>query len=104
MAEAKKIGVRFKQHSGIYFSGDQAGFPEAEAKELVARGIADLYDPLADVAEVVVEEKVPATLEELIAEVKAAGYSDEAAAKIGQDRFDGVYGEESKFLGVEVDY
>jgi hypothetical protein len=44
--EPKKIGVRFKQHYDIYFSGDQAGFTEALAKDLVDRGIADYHDPL----------------------------------------------------------
>ncbi|MCU1285928.1 MAG: hypothetical protein JWO13_2278 [Acidobacteriales bacterium] len=107
MEAPKLVGVRFIGHYSIYFSGDQAGFPQEEAKKLVELGVAQYFDPTAE-PELAEQEpaaqRVPATLEELEAEVKAAGYSDDAAKKIAQDRFDGVYGEAGKFLGANVEY
>jgi hypothetical protein len=94
--------VRFTSHYGIYNSGESAEFDNAEAQRLIDAGVAEPHGSVQAPTE---PEKVPATVDELIAEVKAAGYSDEAAKRIAVERFEGKYGEEARYLDVkDVEY
>jgi hypothetical protein len=73
-------------------SGNEAGvvkdLPQIEAEVAISTGYAKpVYEG-------------PASIEELKEEVKAAGYSDEAAQKIAEDRAAGVYGEGAKVVGL----
>jgi hypothetical protein len=99
-----KVTVRFTRHFEIYNSGEAADFAAERAQQLVNQGVATLFDPTAEETKQEVPPPTPATLEELEAEVKAAGYADEAAKAIAQKRFDGVYGEEARFVGAVVEY
>jgi hypothetical protein len=82
--------VQFLHHHGSYNGGEVAGFPDAEASELVKQGVAVLH-PRAS-------QRVPATLEELETEVLSRGYGKKAAKQIAQERFDGVFGDGSRYL------
>lgn len=44
---AKIISVKFVRHSAPYMPGEVAGFPEEQAKDLHARGIAFMEGPVA---------------------------------------------------------
>lgn len=80
--------VYFLRPYTLYNSGEVAGFPEAEAAELIKRGIARAARSYA-------------TLDELEAEVAAAGYKGKAAKSIAKERFEGVHGEEARYLAPE---
>jgi flavin-dependent dehydrogenase len=79
--------VRFTTNHGVYNGGETAGFADAEAQKYIDAGVAAEH-----------ELRTPATLQEIEAEVKAAGYSSKAAKQIAQDRFDGKYGEAGRLL------
>jgi hypothetical protein len=66
----EKVIVVFKAHHRSYFSGDRAGFPAAEAEELVRRGIATKF---------VSQEALVSQATEYVV---SRGYSSEAAEKI----------------------
>lgn len=80
--------VYFLRAHSLYNSGEVAGFPEAEAAELIAKGIARAHRSYA-------------TLEELEAEELVAGCKGKAAKSKAQARFDGKHGEEARYLAPE---
>jgi hypothetical protein len=80
--------VYFLRPYTLYNSGEIAGFPEAEAAELIKSGVARAARSYA-------------TLEELEAEVAAAGYKGKAVKSIAKERFEGVHGEEARYLAPE---
>lgn len=77
--------VRFTKTHNSYNSGELAGFDEKAAADLIARGVA-------------VAVRKPATIDELEAECKAAGYSGKAAKSLAKERFEGKHGEEARYL------
>lgn len=84
--------VRFTKHYDVYNAGEIAGFLEAKAQQLIDLGVAAAHI-----------DRVPATIEEIEQEVAARGYKGEALKQIVEDRFNGVYGEEARYLHPESD-
>jgi tyrosyl-tRNA synthetase len=85
--------IRFAHHyvarnGAGYNPGEVAGFPDDEAAEIVGRKVASY-------------QRTPATLEELEAEESSRGASRKAAKKLARERFDGVHGEEGRYLDPE---
>ena len=91
-----KVKVKITDHTvckphGPVFKGDIVEVEYSQFLILKENGKAELV-------KVEGAPRKPATLEQLVAEVKAAGYSDEAAEAIAQERFDGKHGEASRYL------
>ena len=98
--------VRVKRQDGVHAIINKSDFdPElhTEVKEFPkpGQGSASSTKPVTEWAEKAPKVRtgaVPATKEQMEAEVKLAGYSPAAVVKIVKDRLAGVYGEGGRYL------